>query len=327
MESKTYVFNPESGTSGTGSNGILAMLPALMQRQGVDPGLIALLNNRGNGNGFGEDIFAILLLFILMGNNGMGLFGGNRCMGSNGQGGVMPMLNNDANTAVIMQAVQRNGFDVQSLATALNTSSDAVMAAINGLGQQICNLGSQMGMNANQILTAIMQGNNAIATQLAECCCKTNNAITAMDGNLKLSICQQTHAINDTANANALMLRDKADANNQSVLAKLDQMQTQAMQDKLDALREKNSALLAQISNEHQTQALQAYQAQVITPVNAALAALQAEVAGIKCKLPNTISVQYPQYGVFNKDVYTAAAMGAYAGDVAASRSTVGCGC
>ena len=172
-----------------------------------------------------------------------------------------------------------------------------------------------------------MQGNNAIATQLAECCCKTNNAITAMDGNLKLSICQQTHAINDTANANALMLRDKADANNQSVLAKLDQMQTQAMQDKLDALREKNSALLAQISNEHQTQALQAYQAQVITPVNAALAALQAEVAGIKCKLPNTISVQYPQYGVFNKDVYTAAAMGAYAGDVAASRSTVGCGC
>lgn len=72
MESKTYVFNPESGTSGTGSNGILAMLPALMQRQGVDPGLIALMNNRGNGNGWGEDIFAILLLFILMGNNGMG---------------------------------------------------------------------------------------------------------------------------------------------------------------------------------------------------------------------------------------------------------------
>lgn len=72
-------------------------------------------------------------------------------MGSNGQGGVMPMLNNDANTAVIMQAVQRNGFDIQSLATALNTSSDAVMAAINGLGQQICNLGNQMGMNANQI--------------------------------------------------------------------------------------------------------------------------------------------------------------------------------
>ena len=324
-ESKTYVFGENGTSQGGGFNSILAMLPALMQRQGVDPSLFALCNGKGNGNGWGDGLFAILLLFLLMGRGNF--FGGNNggCLMPNGQGGVM--LNNDANTAVIMQAVQRNGYDVQSLATALNTTTGNVIAAINGVSKEICGVGNQMGMTANQVLTAIMQGNNAIATQLAECCCKTNNAITAMDGNIKLSICQQTHAINDTANANALMLRDKADANNQSVLAKLDQMQTQAMQDKLDALREKNSALLAQISNEHQTQALQSYQAQVITPVNAALAALQAEVAGIKCKLPNTISVQYPQYGVFNKDVYTAAAMGAYAGDVAASRSTVGCGC
>ena len=46
---------------------------------------------------------------------------------------------------------------------------------------------------------------------------------------------------------------------------------------------------LCETPGEHQTQALQAYQAQVITPVNAALAALQAEVAGIKCKLPNLV--------------------------------------
>lgn len=114
MESKTYVFNPEGGTSNSGTGGVLAMLPALMQRQGVDPALIALLNNKGNGNGFGNDLLAILILMIFMGNNGFG-FGGNRGMCANGQGGVMPMLNNDANTAVIMQAVQRNGYDVQSL--------------------------------------------------------------------------------------------------------------------------------------------------------------------------------------------------------------------
>lgn len=327
MESKTYVFNPESGTSGTGANSILAMLPALLQKQGVDPGIIALLNNKGESrNGF-DDMFAILLLFIIMGNGNWGGFGGNRCFGSNGQGGVVPMINNDANTAVIMQAVQRNGFDVQSLATALNTSSDAVLAAINSLGQQICNLGSQMGMNTNQIITAIMQGNNALATQLAECCCKTNNAITAMDGNIKLSICEQTHSINDTANGNALMLRDNAQANHQAMMAKLDQMQNQALQDKIDKLREDKSTLLAQISNEHQTQNLQAYQAQVLAPINAALAALQSEVADIKCKLPNTVSVPYPQLKTYNPEVFQAAAMGAYAGDVAAARSTVGCGC
>lgn len=274
------------------------MLPALMQRQGVDPALVALLNNKGNGNGFGNDLLAILILMIFMGNNGFG-FGGNRGMCANGQGGVMPILNNDANTAVIMQAVQRNGYDVQSLATALNTSSDAVMAAINGLGQQICSLGNQMGMNTNQIITALMQGNNAIATQLAECCCKTNNSITAMDGNIKLSICQQTHAINDTANSNALMLRDANQNNTNAIMAKLDQMQTQTLQDKIDALREKNSQQAVIINNGQQSAMFSQMITQATAPIGAAVQGLQNEIAGIKCKLPDTTTVQYsPVVGV-----------------------------
>ena len=298
MESKTYVFNPEGGTSNSGAGGVLAMLPALMQRQGVDPALVALLNNKGNGNGFGNDLLAILILMIFMGNNGFG-FGGNRGMCANGQGGVMPILNNDANTAVIMQAVQRNGYDVQSLATALNTSSDAVMAAINGLGQQICSLGNQMGMNTNQIITALMQGNNAISTQLAECCCKTNNAITAMDGNIKLSICQQTHAINDTANSNALMLRDANQNNTNAIMAKLDQMQTQTLQDKIDALREKNSQQAVIINNGQQSAMFSQMITQATAPIGAAVQSLQSEIAGIKCKLPDTTTVQYsPVVGV-----------------------------
>lgn len=298
MESKTYVFNPEGGTSNSGTGGVLAMLPALMQRQGVDPALIALLSNKGNGNGFGNDLLAILILMIFMGNNGFG-FGGNRGMCANGQGGVMPILNNDANTAVIMQAVQRNGYDVQSLATALNTSSDAVMAAINGLGQQICSLGNQMGMNTNQIITALMQGNNAIATQLAECCCKTNNSITAMDGNIKLSICQQTHAINDTANSNALMLRDANQNNTNAIMAKLDQMQTQTLQDKIDALREKNSQQAVIINNGQQSAMFSQMITQATAPIGAAVQGLQNEIAGIKCKLPDTTTVQYsPVVGV-----------------------------
>jgi hypothetical protein len=170
--SDTRIFT--LGENAAGGNNLLAMLPALLQRQGVDPGLLALCQNRGQNGWGGDGIFGILLLFILMGafnGNGFGGFGGNRGWGGNGQGGVVPILNNDANTAVIMQAVQRNGFDISSLATALNTSSDAVMAAINALGGQICNLGNQMGQNTNQLLTAIMQGNNGIISQICSCCC------------------------------------------------------------------------------------------------------------------------------------------------------------
>ena len=222
----------------------------------------------------------------------------------NGQGGVM--LNNDANTAVIMQAVQRNGYDVQSLATALNTTTGNVIAAINGVSKEICGVGNQMGMTANQVLTAIMQGNNAIATQLAECCCKTNNNITAMDGNIKLAMCQQTgtlqNAINNVAvgqergfsNVAYETQRQTCDLHNaiKEATAELKAGQTAAefrdMQDKIDHLREENgtyksSAMMSQIVG------------QAVAPINAVLAGLQNEVAGIKCKLPETVTLNYSQ--------------------------------
>ncbi len=329
MESKTYVFGENGPGTGGGLNSILAMLPALMQKQGVDPSLFALCNGKSNGNGWGENLFAILLLFILMGRGNLfgGGFGGG--MMPNGQGGVVPMLNNDANTAVIMQAVQRNGYDVQSLATALNTSSDAVMAAINSLGQQVCNIGNQMGLNTNQIITALMQGNNAIATQLAECCCKTNNAITAMDGNVKLAMCQQTGALTNAINNVAVgqergfsnvayeTQRQTCDLHNaiKDATTEIKAGQTAAefrdMQDKIDHLREENgnyksSAMMSQIVG------------QSLAPVNAALAGLQSEVNAIKCAQPNTVTVPYQpfqavpnclaaQYGLYG---YNAAANG-----------------
>lgn len=302
-ETKTYVF----GNDGAGQcgGGMMSLLAPLLQRNGLDPNLLLAMNK--NGNGFGDNLFAILLLFIIMGRGnlfGNGFGGG---MMPNGQGGVMPMINNDANTAVIMQAVQRNGYDVQSLATALNTSSDAVMAAINNLGQQICNIGGQMGMNTNQIITALMQGNNAIATQLAECCCKTNNAITAMDGNVKLAMCQQTGALTNAINnvatgqergfANVAYetQRQTCDLHNaikdstQTIVNGQQQAVMREMQNKIDSLREENStfkssAMTSQIVG------------QALAPVNAVLAGLQKEVGEIKCAQPNTVTVPYQPF-------------------------------
>ena len=307
MESKTYVFGENGTSQGGGLNSILAMLPALMQKQGVDPSLFALCNGKSNGNGWGDGLFAILLLFILMGRGNFfgGGFGGG--MMPNGQGGVAPMINNDANTAVIMQAVQRNGFDIQSLATALNTSSDNVIAAVNGVSKEICGVGNQLNMTANQVLTAIMQGNNAIATQLAECCCRTNNAITTMDGNVKLAMCQQTGQLQNAINNVAVgqergfssvayeTQRQSCDIinaikdNTRVVTDGQKQAEMRDMQDKIDHLREENgtyksSAMMSQIVG------------QSLAPVNAALANLQGEVNAIKCAQPNTVTVPYQPF-------------------------------
>ena len=313
MESKTYVFGNEGSTS---NNGMLGLLAPLLQKQGVDPNtLLAMKGNNGFG-GEGGWFMWVIFLFFLMGWGGFG---------NNGRGGLANEINNDNGRALLMDAIGGNRNALSNLATQLNCTEGQIQSAISALTSQVQSVGNQVGMSGMQTINALQQGNMQIAQQIANCCCQTNNNITTQGYESKLAICQQTHSINDNANANALMLRDNNQSNHLALMGKLDQMQTQAMQDKLDALREKNSALVAQISNEHQTQALQAYQAQIITPVNAALAALQAEVAGIKCKLPNTVSVPYPQLKTYNPEVFQAAAMGAYAGDVAAS--TVGCGC
>lgn len=318
MESKTYVFGNEGSTS---NNGMLGLLAPLLQKQGVDPNvLLAMKGNNGFGGEGGWFMWVIFLFFLMgWGGNGWGGFG------NNGRGGLANEINNDYGRGLLMDAIGGNRNALSNLATQLNCTEGQIQSAISALTSQVQSVGNQVGMSGMQTINALQQGNMQIAQQIANCCCQTNNNITTQGYENKLAICQQTHAINDNANANALMLRDTNQSNHLALMGKLDQMQTQAMQDKLDALREKNSALVAQISNEHQTQALQAYQAQIITPVNAALAALQSEVAGIKCKLPNTVSVPYPQLKTYNPEVFQAAAMGAYAGDVAAS--TVGCGC
>lgn len=321
MESKTYVFGNEGSTS---NNGMLGLLAPLLQKQGVDPNvLFAMKGNNGFGGEGGWFMWVIFLFFLMgWGGNGWGGFG------NNGRGVLANEINNDYGRGLLMDAIGGNRNALSNLATQLNCTEGQIQSAISALTSQVQSVGNQVGMSGMQTINALQQGNMQIAQQIANCCCQTNNNITTQGYENKLAICQQTHAINDNANANALMLRDTNQSNHLALMGKLDQMQTQAMQDKLDALREKNSALVAQISNEHQTQALQAYQAQIITPVNAALAALQAEVAGIKCKLPNTVSVPYPQLKTYNPEVFQAAAMGAYAGDVAANAaSTVGCGC
>ena len=320
MESKTYVFGNEGSTS---NNGMLGLLAPLLQKQGIDPNvLLAMKGNNGFGGEGGWFMWVIFLFFLMGWGGGWGGFG------NNGRGGLANEINNDYGRGLLMDAIGGNRNALSNLATQLNCTEGQIQNAISALTSQVQNVGNQVGMSGMQTINALQQGNMQIAQQIANCCCQTNNNITTQGYENKLAICHQTHDINDNANANALMLRDTNQSNHLALMGKLDQMQTQAMQDKLDALREKNSALVAQISNEHQTQALQAYQAQIITPVNAALAALQAEVAGIKCKLPNTVSVPYPQLKTYNPEVFQAAAMGAYAGDVAANAaSTVGCGC
>lgn len=299
--SKTYVFNPE----GSGNNGgMMSLIAPLLQQRGVDPNvLLAMKGNNGFGNGDGS--WFIWLLFILCfcgwGGNGFG-FGGR----GNGAG-LANEINNDYGRSLLMDAIGGNRNALSNLATQLNCTEGQIQQAISALTTQVQNVGNQVGMSGMQTINALQQGNMQIASQLADCCCRVNNNITAVDGNVKLAMCQQTgtlqNAINNVAvgqergfsNVAYETQRQTCDLHNaikestQTIVDGQKQAEMREMQNKIDSLREENStfkssAMTSQIVG------------QAVAPINAVLAGLQSEVAGIKCKLPETVTTPYSPF-------------------------------
>lgn len=305
---RTYVFNQDGNGSGGSKLDITAMLPGIMGGgRSLDPNLLAVMGNNG-GFGGQNGIWGVIYLAIVASifgwnNNGNGFFGG-RGNAANGTPELVTSLLN------------RNETAIGQLAQSLNCSTQQIQSAL-------CNIENSVGLTGTQIINAIQSGNNNVITQLSSCCCQTQNAITKMGYENQLAVCNQTNTLVNTANANTLSLRDGATANTNAILAKLDAMQNQALQDKIAALTAQNSTLQAEISQRNQNATILNAVGQQIAPIASGLQALQGDVDGIKCKLPNTVPVQWPNIVGVNLDTYRAAAYGAAAGNYAG----YGCGC
>ena len=287
---RTYVFNSD----GNGGSSYPAM-----------PGMF------GGGLGYGQDgLWGLIYLAVfasIFGWNGNG-FGG----GFGGRSGAIPTeLSGDAGRELLMQAIQGNRTAIDGIASSLNCSGQQVQAALS-------NIQNTLGLSGQQIINAVQSGNSGIVNQLSSCCCNILQSIERTAAAQQLQSCQNVGAITGRIRD----LKDSDDANTRSILAKLDAAETRVLQDKLDAERQKSATLAAQLNNEHQTQTIMGSVAQQIAPVVASLAALQSDVDGIKCKLPNTVPVIYPNIQAVNTDLYRAAAYGAAAGGYVGN-----CGC
>lgn len=270
-ESKTYVFQPD----GVGNNAWAALMPMLQQR-GVDPSVLAMLsNNRGifGGNGW-DGIIALVVIAAIFGwgGNGGGLFG-NR----NGGGST--------EREMIMSAIQRNGTDISALASSVNCSEGQIMQAINDVATQICNLSASEGQNSMQIINSIQAGNTGILSKLADCCCENRLAIANQTNTLQ-------NAINSTnvgmergfssvayaAQQQTCDLKQNADCNTRSILAKLDAIEDSRKD------REINN-LTAQLTAANSRAERQAELAPIYKALN-----------DIQCKQPTTVTTPYQPF-------------------------------
>ena len=252
-DTKVYQF----GTEGNAS--LNALLPFLQQR-GIDP---AILYNMGGNNGgfFGnngfESIIALIIVAALFGNNnGNGIFGG----GGN---------SNSAEREMLMSAIQRNGTDLSQLAQTIGCSTARVQDAVTQVSTQICNLAGQNAMSFQQVINALQAGNASLATQLATCCCDLKGIMSEGFSSIGYAFKDQTCSIEKAIAASTAQILEGQRA-----------AEMRDLQDKLDALREKNAQQASILNNAQQTAQFQAM-----------LAPIAEDLASIKCKLPKTETV------------------------------------
>lgn len=309
-DSKVYMF-PESGMS---EGNMMAMLAPLLQQRNIDPGMLALMNNGGGFGGQGGWFMWVIFLFFLMGWGGNG-FGG---FGNRGNGMFDPQtanlanqLNNDAGRELLMQAINGNGDAVRSLASTLNCDINAIQGSLNSLQSSICNVGNQIGMSSQQVINAIQSGNCQIGNQLAQCCCTIQDAITRQGYENQIAVSNQTNVLQNSINSVATgqergfasvayeTQRQTCDIQNsikdatETIVAGQRAAELREMQNKIDSLRELNSQKDVIINNGQQTALFSQMIQSATAPITTSLNTLSSEVAGIKCHLPETVTLPF----------------------------------
>ena len=272
------------------------------------------------GNGFwGAGIGAFLgsaLGNFFNGGNGFGGFGGNGGAAAASLGAQATANNN---TELLRAAISSNGEQsrqaIQSISTMIGQDFATVSAQFGAINGILNNMAIQNATTPLQIVNAIVSGNKDLAAEFAHCCCQNKLLATEMgyQGQLRtleqtntlgnaingvqqsvaakaaadqLAMCQQTYALNDTMNRNYLALDNKIDA-----------LESSRKDREITAL----TAKVAQLESQNFTTSVIG---QAIAPVNGALNALAREVDDIKCKLPSTVNVEYPQLQVVNTVPY-----------------------
>lgn len=282
---KTYVFPENQGAfGGSGMEGML--LGSMLSGGGM-----------GNYGGMGY-IWPIIYLAAL--SRG-GLFG-NDNEGGGRYGGrlaaIQEQLQTNQGFNTLMQAVTGGFNEVRNLATQTGCDFNAVNTAIQAVQSAICNVGSKNDMNAMQIVNAVTSGDSNIANQLASCCCDVKELVTNMGYQNQLGQKDLTNTIINGFSQVGYAQRDQTCTIENAIKGLGTQManqfaalETRALQDKLQAERDANTALRNQLSNEHQTAIFGQQISQATAPIVAGLNSLAKEVDDIKCKQPETVTV------------------------------------
>ena len=301
-DTKTTYIMPDQGNFG--SNDLLTA---------------SLLGNGGfGGNGMWNNPFMYLVWMYMMrwmNGNGWDNNGGLEASTQRQIQTLADQMNDNHTSDLIMSAIQGNNSAIQDAATRLGCDLNTIASAVQSVRSDISAVGSQLGFSSERIINAVNQGDCGVIQALKDCCCETQKSLLTQSYENRIAIGDATRSVKDSINYVGLevekgfsdtsyqtqaqtcalqnTIRDVNTTNTNAILAKLDAMQTQGLLDKIDALREKNSEQAVIINNAQQTANFNAMLNSYTAPSAAAVNTLQTEIAGVKCRLPETVTLPY----------------------------------
>lgn len=266
------------------------------QANNMLPYFLAGQNNNGGffGANGGSAFWGALLGSVVP-----GLFGGwgNGFGGGFGGGSAAASLGAQAtansNAELILNAINGTDADVRLLATTLNTDVDSLKLGINTVQGAIAQVASQVGMSGLQVVNAIQAGNSDIASRLCSCCCDMKQLVTSQGYENQIATLNQTNALGGAINANGQRTVDAIADLKTTMVQEFCAVKEREMQSKIDT----QADIITQLRNE-------ADNARQTNMISAMLAPIAKEVDDIKCKLPNTVSVNWPNLQAVNVTPY-----------------------
>ena len=233
-------------------------LMGMLANKGIDPGIVAMLNDRcrdGNWNEGGGIWIVLLFLFLLGIGGGNGFFGRNGFAGDAGVAGVDRTVVNEANYSRLLDAIGTQGtrqeMAMQGLAQTLNCDVGSIKSAL-------CSIDKQLAVNQGSIINSIQSCCCNLQGKIQECCCETNRNIERQGCQTRADIQDVRFLIQSTDSATRQLIQqcccdltNNMNAGFNAIQLREDQREIQQLRDQVQRQREDaNTALILQaISN------------------------------------------------------------------------------
>ena len=217
-------------------------LMGMLANKGVDPGIIAMLNDCKEKGSWGDGGMLIVLFLILI----LG-FGGNGGFFGRGQAGEVAGVDrtvvNEANYSRMLDAIGGNREAISQLAQTLNCTQGQITAALAGVDKQIA-------VNQGSIINAVQSCCCNVQNKVQDCCCQTNLNIERQGCQTRADIQDVRFLIQSTASAQDNLLQSLINSQNQylasefcAIKSREDAREIQSLRDKLAEQRDTANTL------------------------------------------------------------------------------------